>query len=379
MASITSYATAGGRRWRVRYRKPDGTQTDRRGFATKKAAEAWAAENIVALNTGSWVDPKHGKVTVGELGEKWIAGRARLKRSSQKPISTAWRHRVKPRWGDVPIASIRPTQVQAWLNGLTKMPKKDGAEPTALAATGVLYAHQVLHGILADAVRDRMLAVNPADGMELPRKGSKRKVYLTHEMLHRFATEVEAGSVDAPARATLVLVLGYTGVRWGEATGLRVRGVNALRRRLVVEENAVEVDGEIIVGTTKSHRERTVPVPAFLMARVVQACEGKAPTDLVFAHPDGGHLPLPPYTRGWWQQAVKRAEIPRITPHDLRHTAASLAVSAGANVKAIQKMLGHVSAAMTLDVYADLFDDDLDDVSRRLDEAVGRMWANDAG
>lgn len=61
--------------------------------------------------------------------------------------------------------------------------------------------------------------------------------------------------------------------------------------------------------------------------------------------------------------------MPRVTPHDLRHTAASLAISAGANVKAVQRMLGHASAAMTLDTYADLFDDDLSDVASALNEA----------
>jgi integrase len=61
--------------------------------------------------------------------------------------------------------------------------------------------------------------------------------------------------------------------------------------------------------------------------------------------------------------------MPRVTPHDLRHTAASLAVSAGANVKAVQRMLGHASAAMTLDLYADLFDDDLEAVATALDKA----------
>lgn len=78
---------------------------------------------------------------------------------------------------------------------------------------------------------------------------------------------------------------------------------------------------------------------------------------------------------------MKRADVPRITPHDLRHTAASLAVSAGANVKAVQRMLGHSSAAMTLDIYADLFDDDLNAVADRLnavvaEQVVGKMWAN---
>jgi integrase len=62
--------------------------------------------------------------------------------------------------------------------------------------------------------------------------------------------------------------------------------------------------------------------------------------------------------------------FPDFTPHDLRHTAASLAVSAGANVKAVQRMLGHAKASMTLDVYADLFDDDLDGVADRLDSAI---------
>jgi len=68
-------------------------------------------------------------------------------------------------------------------------------------------------------------------------------------------------------------------------------------------------------------------------------------------------------SRGWFTQAVKRAGLESLTPHDLRHTAASLAVSSGANVKAVQRMLGHASASMTLDVYSNLFDDDLNVVA----------------
>jgi integrase len=81
----------------------------------------------------------------------------------------------------------------------------------------------------------------------------------------------------------------------------------------------------------------------------------------------------------WFAKAVIESGVPRTTPHDLRHTTASLAVSAGANVKAVQKMLGHASAAMTLDIYADLFDDDLEAVAVALDDArsrasVAKMW-----
>lgn len=86
-------------------------------------------------------------------------------------------------------------------------------------------------------------------------------------------------------------------------------------------------------------------------------------------------------SRSWFKNALNAAQLEPMTLHDLRHTAASLAISAGANVKAVQRMLGHASAAMTLDTYADLFDDDLDAVSEGLDAAyekslVGKMWAN---
>ncbi|MCU1477487.1 MAG: site-specific integrase [Subtercola sp.] len=89
------------------------------------------------------------------------------------------------------------------------------------------------------------------------------------------------------------------------------------------------------------------------------------------------HLGTPSSRDGWYEYAIRRLQkddssFPRITLHDLRHTAASLAISAGANVKAVQRMLGHKSAAMTLDTYADLFDDDLDAVADALDQARSR-------
>jgi integrase len=62
--------------------------------------------------------------------------------------------------------------------------------------------------------------------------------------------------------------------------------------------------------------------------------------------------------------------FPRVTSHDLRHTAASLAISAGANPKVVQRMLGQASAAMTLDVYADLFESDVDAVADRLEDVL---------
>ena len=107
---------------------------------------------------------------------------------------------------------------------------------------------------------------------------------------------------------------------------------------------------------------------------------GKELDDLVFPGPDGGCQRRLVSWSGWFEGAVNRAGVPRVTLHDLRHTAASLAVSANVNVLALQRMLGHASAAMTLGTYADLFDDDLDAVGIALHQAasmtgVGRLWA----
>jgi hypothetical protein len=142
-----------------------------------------------------------------------------------------------------------------------------------------------------------------------------------------------------------------------------VRDVEFLRRRLSVSENAVQLGTYHAVGPTKGRKARSVPVPAFVLDELSVQCNGKAPSDLVFPGRDRGYLQRPKSSTGWFQAAVKKAKVQKITPHDLRHTCASLAVSAGVNVLALQRMLGHKSAKVTLDTYADLFDDDLDAVA----------------
>lgn len=368
VATIKAYSTQSGRRYRVRYRKPGGQQTDKRGFATKSAAELWAANNTVNLATGNWLNPADANITVGQLGADWYAQQTRLKPSSLKPVRIAWELRVQPRWADVPVGEVRHSDVQTWVSTLQKLNRAGAETGEPLAATGVIYAHQVLDGILAMAVKDRRIPANPADDIDLPRKKRKPTTYLTHQQLHALA------DVD-PHYRTLVLTLGYLGARWGEATALEVRHLNPLRRRLNVVNNLVQVDGKLHAGDPKGGRSRTLPIPNFLLPLIIEQCKDKAPNDPLFTGRDGDLLRRPPTQRGWFQQAIKTAGVPRLTPHDLRHTAASLAVQSGANVKAVQRMLGHTSAAMTLDIYADLFDDDLDALAERLDSVVGKMWA----
>jgi integrase len=139
--------------------------------------------------------------------------------------------------------------------------------------------------------------------------------------------------------------------------------------------------GHVIVGTPKTHKRRSVPFPAFLAPALKCTCDGKVESALVFGDAVGDYLTTPTTkARSWLDQALSKAGLPSMTIHDLRHTAVSLAISAGANVKAIQKMVGHASAAMTLDTYAELFDDDLNSVAVRLNDAaiatdVVKVWS----
>ena len=129
-------------------------------------------------------------------------------------------------------------------------------------------------------------------------------------------------------------------------------------------ERSLELD------TRKNHKRRTVPIPRFVINELAKPVRGKGPDDLVFTNSAGGMLDNTNFRRNIWNPAARSIGLHGFTPHDLRHTTALLAVSAGANVKALQRLLGHASASMTLDVYSALFDSDLDAVAERLGKAA---------
>lgn len=365
MATISKYQTSSGATlYRVRYRTPDRGQTDKRGFKTKRAAEAWANDNEVAKARGEYVAPALGRITVGELGPDWMERqRGHMKPSGYRSYESAWRVHVEPRWRRAKLADIRYTDVQGWVTELA------GKLSPSMVAT----VYSVLARILDDAVRDRRLAANPARGVKLPVRAKRHNTYLSADQLHALARE-------SGRYGSLVLLLGTAGLRWGEAVALRVSDINFLRRRVLLHENAVTVGGTVHVGTLKSGHHRSVALSGYVVDELAATCEGKGRDELIWPARDGGYLGPPASNKSWMSGAVDRCRLvdkafPRVSAHALRHTAASLAISAGANVKVVQRMLGHASAAMTLDVYADLFDDDLTGVASKLDETVGKMWA----
>lgn len=357
MASVRKYSTAKGHAWRVQYRSPDGKSRTKQGFRTKAEAQAWADKNAVAVREHDWVDPTAGKVTVDEVGEKWLAMQTHLKPSTARTTEISWRKQVKPKWGARAIASIKPSEVQHWVSTMDA------------SASTVRKAHAVLAQALDMAVKDSMLRANPARQVKLPRKAPARKVYLTTKQLHTLASECRQ-------YGELVLLLGTVGLRWGEAAGLQVGDVDFLRRRIHVERNAVTVANRIVVGTPKTYEKRSVSVPKTVLDMLEPLTRGKGKGDWLWSK-DGEPLRAPSH-HSFFHCALRRVrerdpEFPWLTPHGLRHVAAGLMISAGANAKVVQRQLGHASAAMTLDVYAALWDDDLDAVGVAVDESLSRV------
>jgi integrase len=279
-----------------------------------------------------------------------------LKPSTLNRYGGLLRVHVLPTWRKVPLAELTHADVASWVKGLVA---------SGLSPSTVRQAHRVLSLVLALAVRDRRLTFNAADGVKLPRARTPDKRFLSHDEVRVLAAA--CGEYEA-----LVLLLAYSGLRWGEATALRVEAVNPLQGRLTVREAVTEVNGVVVFGTPKSHATRDVPVPSFVLDAVVLHMAGKAPGDLVFTSSTGTVLRNSNFRHHVFNRAASEVGLPGLTPHELRHTAASLAVQAGANVKVVQRMLGHASAAMTLDTYAGLFGDDLDAVATRLHEAAQR-------
>jgi integrase len=125
----------------------------------------------------------------------------------------------------------------------------------------------------------------------------------------------------------------------------------------------------LVEGPTKNHTARTVPVPAFVARLLATETAGRDGDALVFESRRGGYLTLK--EAGYhFAKATVTAGCGRVRLHDLRHTCASLAISAGANVKVVQKLLGHKTAVLTLDRYGHLFPDDLDAVADAFDAAA---------
>lgn len=268
MAQISKYDTAAGPRYRVRYRTPDRRQTDKRGFRTKRDAQAWAEQLEVDKRRGAYVAPAAGRVKLGEHSREWLDSKHNLS------PSTRARYRVivettLARYANVALGDISRQLVREWVAEWST----ESSPATVQKTTGVL------RQMLAMAVSDNRLVLNPVDGVELPAVQSVEQRFLTLEQLHRLAG---AAGENRP----LVYLLGTCGLRFGEVAELRWRDTDLRKMQIRVARSVTLVDGKFVVGKPKSGKGRTVSLPAFV-AEMLTAGE---PNALVFPDTEGGHM-----------------------------------------------------------------------------------------
>jgi integrase len=298
MASVEKRTRNGQAFYLARYRDPSGRQVTK-SFERKGAAEDYLADVEHGKRHGSYIDPNRSKIKTGKWAQQWLAAQSQLKPSTYARYAGIVSKHIEPRWNTVPLNEVEHAEVAAWISGID------------LAPASVHYIHRVFSLIMEVAIRDRRLSHNPASGVRLPKVEDSEKRYLTKDQLFLLAD-------SSPEYRTMILVLGYCGLRFGELSALRVGRVDTMRGRLTVAESATEVAGKLIFGTPKNHQRRSVPVPRFLADLLAIELAGKAENDLVFTTQTGKALRNLNWRRDHFDRAATEAGLPGLTPHELR-------------------------------------------------------------
>lgn len=336
----------------VRYRarvKSHGRSVATRVFTRKRDAEAWEQDQLQRLRLGEWVDPRRGRVPLSVVAVAWWDSRGSVKRRTRESDAATWRNYIEPRFGKWPVASITSAEVSSWIGALQR----------GLSASTATRALGTLRSILAYAVADGRIRQNVAASVAKPTSGRIRREghALTLAEVHALTSACRTRYRD------LVLMLALTGLRWGELAGLRVGdrvsvpGPGLRVQRAVLASRG---GGTLYVDTLKNNAARTVPLLDELVPLIARWSAGKPATSWLFESPKGGPLRESNWKRSiGWHAAKHAIGVPTLRVHDLRHTAASIWLGAGADPKVVQRVLGHATATMTMDLYGHLIDSNL--------------------
>lgn len=334
--------------WEARYYA--GPKLRARTFGTKKEAARFAAHQRVAIDQGTWRDPKDSRIRFSEWVEIWEQSLGHIRDTTRASYEATVRNHLLPVFGQYRLSDIDPTAITNWVND---------CRGKGMGAPTLAKANRLLAQIMNAAVRARRIPSSPMPDHS-PREPETEMRFLNAEQVAELATEI------GPHHAPLVFTAAYTGLRWGELAGLRTRNVDLLHSRLTVIEQLTEIKGppRYVEPKTKASR-RAVTLPAFLIP-MLEPLLGRE-TDPVFRSTGGMLLRRHVFRQRAWVPATRACDIEGVRFHDLRHTAVALAISAGAHPKAIQQRMGHKSITLTLDRYGHLFPGTDDALATALD------------
>lgn len=335
-------------KWQATIRLPDGR---RRSWTSglKSEARSWGLEQERLLRLGEWVDPVVRRTSVADWHARWSA--ARVVEPATQRADRACHRRIIDGWGPIPLRAVGRLEVQAWI-------KRLGDDGVGVAAVHRTYA--VFHAMIAAAIDEGILSADPCRKIGLPAYPPQLPRWFTRDQ-----ADVLLAELAEPHRTMVELML-WCGLRWGEAAGLHTSEVDWLRRR-------IKVIGTLTPNGWKSYPKsgsksrkvpsrREVPAPQHVIEALSRVAQGRPAGGLAFVGARGGHLDGGNWRTHVWWPAVKRANVPSYSPHACRHTCASWLVQAGVPLYDVQRILGHASISTT-QIYSHLAPDVFDRVT----------------
>jgi len=326
--------------WRARYRDDAGKEHAKH-FPRKIDAQRWLDEVTASVVTGSHVDPAAGKITLAsffiEWSERqvWATGTARAMALAVRSCTFA----------TVELRDVRRSHIEMWIKTMVRAGLAPGTIRTRI---------NNVRSVLKGAIRDRLIAKDPAEGISLPR-GRKTE----HAMVIPSTDAVgQLLRTAEPWFRPYVALCAFAGLRLGEAAAVQLADVDFLRRSLHVQRQVQRApEGKIEITPPKYGSERTVFLADALLqllSRHVQEVGIRGIEQWLFVGDKG----LPPHqnTIGyWWRKTRKDAGLGALKLHDLRHFYASGLIAAGCDVVTVQRALGHAKATTTLNTYSHLW------------------------
>lgn len=337
--------------------KDPRTGKRRQKTAGVKKKDAVALQRRIDSEIINGTFEKYDNIYFSELAQKWLDEYValRLKQTTITDYREVVRNHLDPFFGKYLLKNITIRQVQEYITQKTKEP---------LSARTVNKTVTALHTMFTYAIRHEYMAENPARYAVRPRQEKQEFAYLNQEEIKRF---LEGASPDYFAFfATAVL----TGARQGELIALRWKNIDLERGLVRIERSYNNLNGESDPKTRSGKRSIVISDELLKILKDHHAAVGGSPNDLVFQNGAGHHINHQNMMTREFYPALKRAGLPRMRFHDLRHTYAAILITMGENIKFIQRQLGHASLTITMDTYGHLLPEASNDFGKRLDTFI---------
>ena len=292
-------------------------------------------------------------MTLGEWLDKWLKEYVilALRPNTVYGDERIVKNQIKPYLGERSLSSLTTNEIQKFYNTIKKQGRvrSDRTHGTELADSMVRKVHALLHEALDMAVQQRLLVSNPTNRTTIPKNHYKGKQILNDEQLNRFMEVIKSDEKWYDFFYTEIT----TGLRKGEICGLKWEDFDEKIGKLKIKRSVGRLkDGVLPIGDTKTETgTREIILPPSTI-EILKARKENAVGDWIFPnfyHPENPINPQSAYTH--LKVLLKKAELPLIRFHDLRHTFATHAIAGGVDAKTLSGILGHTNASFTLDTY----------------------------